>query len=94
MAYSRNPFLQAARAKPAARRSNRFWASPAGRHLKLARNCFSLAKRHRFRGNRRKYRAMLAMGRRALALSRAEVRLWKRGNALRRRSFAVHRARA
>jgi hypothetical protein len=37
---------------------------------------------------------MLAMGRRALALSRAEVRLWKRGNALRRRSFAVHRARA
>ncbi|MVA98374.1 hypothetical protein GN330_14085 [Nitratireductor sp. CAU 1489] len=94
MAYSRNPFLQAARAKPAAKRSTRFWASPAGRHLKLARNCFALAKRHKYRGNRKKYWAMLAMGRRALALSKAEVRLWKRGNALRRRSFSVQRARA
>jgi hypothetical protein len=59
-----------------ARRSTRskaggFAASPAGRHRQLALNCFALAKRAKSVGNTRHARAMLAMGRRALALSKA-----------------------
>ena len=84
-------------AQTSARRSTRskaggFAASPAGRHRQLALNCFALAKRAKSVGNTRHARAMLAMGRRALALSKAELRLWKRGLALARRSFATHRA--
>lgn len=84
-------------AQTSARRSTRskaggFAASPAGRHRQLALNCFALAKRAKSVGNTRHARAMWAMGRRAVALSKAELRLWKRGLALARHSSATHRA--
>ncbi len=44
-------------------------------------------------GKHRKLGALLLrLGRRALALSRTEVRLWRQGKALQKRSYATHRA--
>lgn len=93
MAYARNPFLQAARSAtvPTKPRSG-FWSSPAGKHMRLAKSCFALAKRHKTAGNTKKYWNMLTMGRSALALARQEVQLWKRGRSIRRKSYAIHRA--
>lgn len=94
MPYAKNPFLQAARsaAAPAPKQRSRFWTSPAGKHLRLANNCFALAKKHRAAGNNRKYWSLLKAGRNALALARQEIHLWKRGQSVRRKSYAIHRA--
>ncbi|MGZ2505365.1 hypothetical protein ACVINI_005911 [Rhizobium beringeri] len=92
MAYARNPFLQAARAATSSTKPSRgFWTSPAGKHLRLAKNCFALAKQHRAAGNKKKYWSLLNAGRSALALARQEVSLWKRGQSVRRKSYAIHR---
>jgi hypothetical protein len=77
------------RRKAPARRG--FAASPAGRHRTLALNCFKIARRARTAGNYAHYWKMLGFGKRALALAKSEVRMWKRGAALRARSFATHR---
>ncbi|NNC73011.1 MAG: hypothetical protein HKN78_09070 [Sphingomonadaceae bacterium] len=69
----------------------RFTASPAGRHRKIARNCFAIARKAKAAGNYRHYWKMVNFGKRALALSKAEHRLWTRGKALTARSFATHR---
>lgn len=93
MPYAKNPFLQAARsASSPAKPRSRFWASPAGKHLRLAKNCFALAKQHRAAGNTKKYWSLLKSGRSALALARQEISLWKRGQSVRRRSYAIHRS--
>jgi hypothetical protein len=94
MAYSKNPFLQSARATVSQKPKSKFWTSPAGKHMRLAKNCFALAKRYRAAGNSTKYWNMMKMGRSALALARQEVRLWKTGAKVRRRSYALHRSRA
>ena len=70
----------------------KYAASPAGKHRRLALNCFALAKRARAKGNTKHYWAMVKLGRQALALSKVEYRMWKKGVALRRRSFATQRA--
>jgi hypothetical protein len=71
---------------------SKYAASPAGKHRRLALNCFALAKRARAKGNTKHYWAMVKLGRQALALSKVEYRMWKTGVALRRRSFATQRA--
>ncbi|MGF9691619.1 MULTISPECIES: hypothetical protein [unclassified Rhizobium] len=92
MVYSKNPFLQVARAGSASKPRSGLAASPAGRHMQLAKNCFALAKRYKASRNRKKYWSMVKAGRSALALARQEIRLFKQGKSIRRRSFAVHRA--
>lgn len=69
-----------------------FATSPAGQHRALARKAFAIAKKARASGNVQHYRKMIAFGKRALALSKTEMALWKRGQALRAKSFAAHRA--
>jgi hypothetical protein len=66
-------------------------ASPAGKHRKLALNCFAIARRARAAGNYRHYWKMVNFGKRALALAKAEIRLWRRGKGLTAQSFATHR---
>lgn len=93
MAYAKNPFLQAARVgSSSAKPRGRFWTSPAGKHLRLARNCFVLAKQHQAAGNKKKYWSLFKSGRSALALARQEIYLWKRRQNVRRRSYAIHRS--
>jgi len=92
MAYPRNPFLQAARATSSTKPRSGFWSSPAGKHLRLAKSCFALAKKHQATGNKKKYWSLLKTGRGALALARQEIYLWKRGQSIRRKSYAIHRA--
>ncbi|WP_298966697.1 hypothetical protein [uncultured Roseibium sp.] len=91
-----NPFLQAARSAPVrsqgARKASGYWTSPAGKHKLFAKKCFALAKRYRAQGNKKMAWRLLKNGRYALALSRQEVKLWKRGQNLRRKSIALHRA--
>lgn len=94
MAYSKNPFLQASRATSASKPRSKFWTSPAGKHVQLARNSFALAKRYKASGNTRKYWSLVKAGRSALSLARQEVQLWKKGASVRRKSYAIHRARA
>jgi hypothetical protein len=94
MAYSKNPFLQVSRATSATKPKSKFWTSPAGKHARLAKNCFALAKRYKASGNSTKYWSLLKAGRSALALARQEVKLWKQGASVRRKSYAIHRARA
>jgi hypothetical protein len=72
--------------------SRRYSSSPAGRHRKLALTLFGISKKARAIGNGRHARAMSNLGRRALAIAKAEYRLWKKGQALGRRSMAAHRA--
>ena len=69
-----------------------FAASPAGKHRKLGVRLLGIAKKARASGNRRHATAMTRLGKRALALSRRETSMWRKGKALRRRSFATHRA--
>ncbi len=92
MAYAKNPFLQAARATSSTKPPSGFWASPAGKHMRLAKSCFALAKKHQTAGNKKKYWSLLKTGRGALALARQEIYLWKRGQNIRRKSYAIHRA--
>jgi hypothetical protein len=66
--------------------------SPAGKHRRMATLLFGFAKKARSIGNSRHARAMSTFARRALSLSKAEYRLWKRGQALRKRSIATNRA--
>jgi hypothetical protein len=66
--------------------------SPAGKHRRMATLLFGFAKKARAIGNGRHAKAMSNFARRALALSKAEYRLWKRGQALRKRSIATNRA--
>lgn len=75
-----------------ARPSKGFAASPAGKHRTLALNAFKLAKRARAAGKTKHSLRMATFGKRALALSRAEVRLFKKGKALQGRAFAAQRA--
>lgn len=79
------------RTRTAGAKTAGFAASPAGKHRKLALNCFAIARRARAAGNYRHYWKMVNFGKRALALAKAEVRLWRRGKALKTRSFATHR---
>lgn len=72
--------------------SRRYSVSPAGRHRRLAVTLFGISKKARAIGNTRHARAMGNLGRRAVALAKAEYRLWKRGQTLHRRSLAVNRA--
>jgi hypothetical protein len=65
--------------------------SPAGKHRRLALHLFGVAKKARSLGNGR-HRWVSKLARRALALSKAEYRMWKRGLTLQRRSVAVKRA--
>lgn len=67
-------------------------ASPAGKHRRLAKICFGAAKKARAKGNKRKAASLVGYGRRALALCKAEYRLYKKGHAIFRRSAKVHRA--
>jgi ABC-type phosphonate transport system ATPase subunit len=53
---------------------------------------WGIAKKARAIGNRRHASAMTNLGKRALALSKAEYRMWKKGQSLRKRSFAANRA--
>jgi hypothetical protein len=92
MAYAKNPFLQAARATSSTKPSSGFWSSPAGKHVRLARSCFALAKKHQTAGDKKKYWNLLKTGRGALALARQEIYLWKRGQSIRRKSHAIQRA--
>lgn len=80
------------RSTTAKARTGTFAASPAGRHRTLALKAFALAKKARAAGNAQHYWRMVGFGKRALALSKAEVRLWKRGQGLQAKSFATHRA--
>jgi hypothetical protein len=76
----------------ARRATTGFAASPAGKHKRLGTLLLRLARRARTIGNRRHATAMGRLGRRALALARTETRLWRQGRALRKRSYATHRA--
>jgi hypothetical protein len=69
-----------------------FAVSPAGKHRRMAKFLFGLSRKAKAIGNSRHARAMTNFARRALALSKAEHRLWKRGTALRKRSIATSRA--
>lgn len=69
-----------------------FAATPAGKHRKLGALLLRLARRAKAIGNRSHAAAMSKLGRRALALSRTEVRLWRQGKALQKRSYATNRA--
>src|ERR1700738_3464982 len=89
MAYAAQKSQFAKSAKKSA--SVSFASSPAGRHRRLALNCFALARKARAAGNRKHYSALVALGKRALALSNREIGLWKLGRALTRRSFATQR---
>jgi hypothetical protein len=83
----------AARRRWAAPKAARGYAmSPAGKHRRMASLLFGFAKKARSIGNGRHAKAMSSFARRALALSKAEYRLWKRGQALRKRSIATNRA--
>jgi hypothetical protein len=75
-----------------ARRATGFAVTPAGKHRKLGALLLRLARRAKAIGNRSHAAAMSKLGRRALALSRTEVRLWRQGRALQKRSYATHRA--
>lgn len=94
MAFYRRSYNKSAAARTRVRRVAKggFAASPAGKHRRLALNAFALAKRARTAGNLAHFRRMLNFGKRALALSKTEVRMWKKGKALRARAFAAHRA--
>lgn len=72
--------------------SKGFAASPAGKHRRLAMNAFALAAKARAAGNFKHYWRMVGFGKRALALSRAEIRMWNQGKALRAKSYSAHRA--
>lgn len=74
------------------RRATGFAATPAGKHRKLGALLLRLARRAKAIGNRRHAAAMSKLGRRALALSRTEVRLWRQGRTLHKRSYATNRA--
>lgn len=81
---------QASKAKPSV--SKGFASSPAGKHRALAMNAFSLAAKARAAGNTKHYWRMVTFGKKALSLSKSELKMWKLGKTLKTKAYAAHRA--
>ncbi len=69
--------------------SGGYASSPSGKHRRLAKYYFALARRARRAGNRRAAATALKLGRAALNLSRQEWLMWKRGQRLSRAAFGL-----